>query len=104
MPENSERVDVQLTAKRVQELIDKVGGLGAIIGGIALGFHADYRGTRDVDAILSGFSVTPEQVVSEAEPIGIVPRVEDIVADARTILVMRFIDSASGIPIDLSLA
>ncbi len=94
---------VQRAAIRLQELIDRLGD-GAIIGGVAVGLHSDYRSTHDVDAILWAESIEPKTVLEEAERMGIVPRVPNVLEDAQRILVMRLRDNKSGVPLDLSLA
>ncbi len=95
---------IQATSLAVQMLITNVGGDGAIIGGVAVSLRAEPRVTADVDAIIWGESASARQIVDEAQKLGIRSRVENILEDARTILVLRLVEESTLTNVDVSLA
>src|SRR5215207_498541 len=87
----------------VQRLMDRYGGRGVLIGGIAASLLGRPRFTADVDAMLLASTEDVEQLIAAAAEEDLVPRNEDAATFARRYRILLLHHTASGISVDLSL-
>src|SRR5262245_39075986 len=87
----------------VQRLIDKRGGRGLVIGGVAVGLVSVPRFTGDVDAVLLGDLDEVPSLVEAAAQQGLASRVSDPAGFARDTRMLLLVHKASGVPVDISL-
>ena len=101
LPENLAPLLAPISA--LQRLLERLGGRGVILGGLATGFHGKPRFTVDVDAlVLASISAIP-QVLLLAKEEGIEPRIDNADAFARKHRVLLLRHTSSRVNIDISL-
>jgi len=101
LPENLAPLLAPISA--LQRLLERLGGRGVILGGVATGFHGKPRFTVDVDAlVLASISAIP-QVLLLAKEEGIEPRIDNADAFARKHRVLLLRHTSSRVNIDISL-
>ena len=89
--------------KSLQQLLDRFGARGVIIGGIATGFLGRPRFTVDLDAIFLASVKDIPQILDLARAEGIEPRTQDAIEFAKKSRVLLLRHNDSGINIDISL-
>jgi Nucleotidyltransferase of unknown function (DUF6036) len=101
LPENLAPLLAPISA--LQRLLERVGGRGVILGGVATGFLGKPRFTVDVDAmILSSINDIPQLLLFAKEE-GIEPRIENAGSFARKNRVLLLRHNSSRVNIDISL-
>jgi hypothetical protein len=83
--------------------MDRHGGRGVLIGGIAASLLGRPRFTADVDAMLLASTEDVDQLIAAAAEEGLVPRNEDAATFARRHRILLLHHTTSGISVDLSL-
>jgi Nucleotidyl transferase AbiEii toxin, Type IV TA system len=86
----------------VARLIDRAGGQGFIIGGVAVSLLSRARSTHDVDAILIGDPANAEQILTLAESCGLHPRIKGAADFAMRSRVLLLEHRPSATPVDLA--
>lgn len=84
--------------------LDELGAPSMVIGGVAVIAHGVPRLTIDIDAAVSGGSVSIDRLEEMLAGQGIVGRLPDAAEFARQHQVFLGVHSASGTPVDISLA
>jgi hypothetical protein len=87
----------------IQALLEQFNHQGVIIGGIAASLLGTPRFTADIDAVLLIDIDDIPKLLSEAENLGIEPRISDAAEFAHRSRVLLLRHTSSGIEIDLSL-
>ena len=77
---------------------------GVLIGGVAVGLLGYSRATADIDMIIEGTGIDLTDFLEQARTAGFEPRVADALEFARRTYVVPLKHTATGVPIDLSLA
>ncbi|BCW95506.1 MAG: nucleotidyltransferase [Fimbriimonadales bacterium] len=86
------------------QLLQSANRSGVLIGGIAVGLHGYPRATADIDMVMSGAGIDLAKFFEQARLAGFEPRVADPADFARRTYVLLLKHSATGIPVDISLA
>ena len=73
----------------LQRLLERLGGRGVILGGVATGFHGKPRFTVDVDAMVLASVNDIPQLLLFAKEEGIEPRIENVDGFARKNRVLK---------------
>jgi len=89
--------------RALQSLLSKFDDRGVIIGGVASSLLGTPRFTVDLDAVFLLDLGDIPRLLSEADQLGIAPRIDDAVEFARRTRVLLLRHTISGIDIDLSL-
>lgn len=89
--------------KSLQQLLERFGERGVIIGGIATGFLGRPRFTVDLDAIFLASVKDIPQILDLAKAEGIEPRTRDAIEFAKKSRVLLLRHNDSGVNIDISL-
>jgi len=101
LPENLAPLLAPISA--LQRLLERAGGRGVILGGVATGFLGKPRFTVDVDAmVLSSINDIPQLLLFAKEE-GIEPRIENADSFARKNRVLLLRHNSSRVNIDISL-
>ena len=87
----------------LQRLLERLGGRGVILGGVATGFHGKPRFTVDVDAMVLASVNDIPQLLLFAKEEGIEPRIENVDGFARKNRVLLLRHTSSKVNIDISL-
>ena len=87
----------------LQRLLERLGGRGVILGGVATGFHGKPRFTVDVDAMVLASVNDIPQLLLFAKEEGIEPRIENVDRFARKNRVLLLRHTSSKVNIDISL-
>lgn len=90
--------------RAVIALLDALPGPSMLIGGLAVIAHGHVRTTDDIDATVSGSSVTPERIIEIAAGQGIHPRIQEPLSFAARTQVLLLVHRPTGVEVDLSLA
>jgi len=86
------------------QLLQRAHRSGVVIGGVAVGLHGYSRATADIDMIVDGTDIDLANFFEQARASGFEPRVADALEFARRTYVLPLKHSATGVPVDLSLA
>jgi len=87
----------------LQRLLERLGGRGVILGGVATGFHGKPRFTVDVGAMVLASVNDIPQLLLFAKEEGIEPRIENVDGFARKNRVLLLRHTSSKVNIDISL-
>jgi predicted nucleotidyltransferase len=87
----------------LQKLLDRYGGRGVIIGGIASGLLGRPRLTVDLDAMFLASAKDVPKILELAREVGIEPRIENVMEFAKKSHVLLLRHTKSGVNIDISL-
>jgi hypothetical protein len=87
----------------VQQLIDAFDQQGIIIGGIAVSLLSQPRLTADADAMLLLSLDDLPKLLQNAQTVGLIPRIPDVIPFAQQNRVVLLTHEASGIHVDISL-
>jgi hypothetical protein len=85
-------------------LMDALGHRCAVIGGVAVIAHGFPRSTADIDVAVAAAPADVEALLRCAQRLGFAARTEGAAAFARQNLVLLLVHTATGVPVDLSLA
>ncbi len=91
------------TLRAVQQLIDRFGKKGIVIGGAAVSLLGRPRMTADIDAVLLVSIDDLPQLLRAARQVGLVPRIQDVEAFGRKNRIVLLRHRASGTNVDISL-
>ncbi len=89
--------------KDLQHLLDRFGGRGVVIGGVAVGFLGKPRFTVDLDAMFLASIKEIPHILEMAKQEGIEPRTDKVIEFAQKSRVLLLRHTASGANIDISL-
>ena len=81
----------------LQRLLERLGGRGVILGGVATGFHGKPRFTVDVDAMVLASVNDIPQLLLFAKEEGIEPRIENVDGFARKNRVLKDLEDVRTI-------
>jgi predicted nucleotidyltransferase len=101
LPENIAPLLEPISA--LQRFMDRLGGRGVIIGGVATGFHGKPRLTVDVDAMVLASVDDISKLLILAKEEGIEPRIENVDGFARRNRILLLHHTATKANIDISL-